>query len=164
MSRRFRMTRLLKSCSRCDGDVVCIFYWFSFSCVRHGNDVLVFVAVPVPRPAIFFMTMTTPFVSLLALSCIQPRPHRSLSASLAPVTILINSLTLEVYSIAASATTIPNCGANLYKEIWRRNLDVGNYSACGVPADNNFGFNTRTHATQSYAHLFSTLDIAPLLL
>lgn len=127
MSRRFRMTRLLKSCSRCDGGVVCIFYWFSFSCARHGNDVLVFVAVPVPRPAIFFMTMTTPFVSLLALSCTQPRLHRSLSASLAPVTILINSLTLEVYSIVVSTTpTTSNCGDNLCKEIWRRNFDVGN--------------------------------------
>lgn len=90
-----------------------------FSCVRHGSDVFVFAVVPVPRPTIFFMTIPIPFVSLLALSCIQPRAMVR-SEPLALVTILINLLTLEVYSITASTTPTPattKCEADLCKEI-----------------------------------------------
>lgn len=83
--------------------VLSVFFTGLCSRVRHGSDVFVFAVVPVPRPTTFFMTIPIPFVSLLALSCIQPRSMVH-SAPLALVNILINSLTLEVHSIAVSTT------------------------------------------------------------
>jgi hypothetical protein len=65
------------------------------------------------------MAITIPFVSLLALSCIQPR---SPSAQLVPVTILINLLTLEVYSSPASTTRAPGYYSELPGRFVERNL------------------------------------------
>jgi len=117
-----------------------------------GNDVLVFIVVPVPRPILSFMTMTIPFVSLLALSCIQPA-----APSVAQRTSVFcyhpnKSLTLEVYSIAASTIHTPGY-SELRGRFVERNLTKKSPKKstlkimwalvhCDVRADNkNFNFN-----------------------
>jgi hypothetical protein len=72
-----------------------------------------------------------------------PLPHRSPNAPLALVAILINSLTLEVYSTAASTTQLK--------------INVGDWF---MITRISISISTCRWAAQPYAHLFLTLDMA----